>query len=54
VVQAHQVALAAEHALIHAVPRLAAANVHTDHAGNSDVPDPHAALNHHPAVGLTG
>ncbi|MET7912498.1 cation diffusion facilitator family transporter [Streptomyces avermitilis] len=45
VVQAHDLAVAAEHALIHAVPRLTAATVHTDHtAGGSD---PHAALAHH-------
>ncbi|MFD9406573.1 cation diffusion facilitator family transporter [Streptomyces sp. NPDC059989] len=31
VVQAHELAVAAEHALIHAVPRLTAATVHTDH-----------------------
>ncbi|MEU9118427.1 cation diffusion facilitator family transporter [Streptomyces sp. NPDC048506] len=48
VVQAHALAVAAEHALIHAVPRLAAATVHTDHT--SDGTDPHAALAHHGAV----
>ncbi|MCX5380568.1 cation diffusion facilitator family transporter [Streptomyces sp. NBC_00091] len=31
VVQAHELALAAEHALIHAIPRMTAATVHTDH-----------------------
>ncbi|GAA3373481.1 cation diffusion facilitator family transporter [Streptomyces racemochromogenes] len=31
VVQAHELALAAEHALIRAIPRMAAATVHTDH-----------------------
>ncbi|MCY0921528.1 cation diffusion facilitator family transporter [Streptomyces sp. H27-G5] len=31
VVQAHELAEAAEHALVHAVPRLIAATVHTDH-----------------------
>ncbi|QHC26422.1 cation diffusion facilitator family transporter [Streptomyces sp. GS7] len=45
VVQAHEVAVAAEHALIHAVPRLTAATVHTDHL--TDGTDPHAALSHH-------
>ncbi|QTZ93206.1 cation transporter [Streptomyces auratus AGR0001] len=45
VVQAHALAVAAEHALIHAVPRLTAATVHTDHT--SDGTDPHAALAHH-------
>nr|WP_093841702.1 cation diffusion facilitator family transporter [Streptomyces aidingensis] len=43
---AHDIAVAAEHALLHAVPRLTAALVHTDPA---PVPghDPHAALAHH-------
>jgi len=45
VVQAHEVAVDAEHALIHAVPRLTAATVHTDHAIHGT--DPHAALAHH-------
>lgn len=45
VVQAHALAVAAEHALIHAVPRLTAATVHTDHTASGD--DPHAALAHH-------
>ncbi|ARF59313.1 cation diffusion facilitator family transporter [Streptomyces gilvosporeus] len=48
VVQAHALAVAAEHALIHAVPRLTAATVHTDHT--SDGTDPHAALAHHLAA----
>ncbi|MFI9077527.1 cation diffusion facilitator family transporter [Streptomyces sioyaensis] len=48
VVQAHALAVAAEHALIHAVPRLTAATVHTDHTDHtSDGTDPHAALAHH-------
>ncbi|MGW1028521.1 cation diffusion facilitator family transporter [Streptomyces sp. NPDC002577] len=47
VVQAHERAVAAEHALIHAVPRLTAATVHTDHLPLSS--DPHAALQHHAA-----
>ncbi|MGW7004950.1 cation diffusion facilitator family transporter [Streptomyces sp. NPDC054933] len=46
VVQAHALAVAAEHSLIHAVPRLTAATVHTDHTGGSGQ-DPHAALAHH-------
>lgn len=50
VVQAHRLAVAAEHALIHAVPRLAAATVHTDHA-HPGGHDPHAALAHHPGHG---
>ncbi|MFV5995699.1 cation diffusion facilitator family transporter [Streptomyces sp. NPDC056231] len=45
VVQAHALAVTAEHALIHAVPRLVAATVHTDHT--ADHGDPHAALAHH-------
>ncbi|GLX54074.1 cation efflux system protein [Streptomyces hygroscopicus subsp. hygroscopicus] len=48
VVTAHQVAVAAEHALIHAVPRLTAATVHTDHTDHGS--DPHAALAHHAAA----
>ncbi|MGW8949237.1 cation diffusion facilitator family transporter [Streptomyces sp. NPDC055709] len=46
VVQAHSVAVAAEHALLHAVPRLAGATVHIDH-GHATGQDPHAALAHH-------
>jgi cation diffusion facilitator family transporter len=52
---AHQVAVDAEHALLHAVPRLTAAVIHADptQAGEDD---PHAALAHHhsapPARGL--
>ncbi|WP_052852895.1 cation diffusion facilitator family transporter [Streptomyces avicenniae] len=45
VVAAHEVAVRAEHALIHAVPRLTAATVHIDHSPLGD--DPHAALRHH-------
>ncbi|MFG3112966.1 cation diffusion facilitator family transporter [Streptomyces sp. NPDC048197] len=48
VVQAHALAVAAEHALIHAVPRLTAATVHTDHTTEgTGIADPHAALAHH-------
>ncbi|MFE2857271.1 cation diffusion facilitator family transporter [Streptomyces lavendulae] len=50
VVQAHHLAVAAEHALIHAVPRLTAATVHTDHV-HPGGHDPHAALAHHPGHG---
>jgi cation diffusion facilitator family transporter len=42
-VQAHQVAVDAEHALIHAIPRLSAALVHAD-------PQPHDGLDHHAAL----
>ncbi|MFD3682351.1 cation diffusion facilitator family transporter [Streptomyces sp. NPDC058613] len=48
VVRAHALAVAAEHALIHAVPRLTAATVHTDHAPTPDG-DPHTPLAHHTA-----
>jgi len=44
VVQAHDVAVRAEHALIHAIPRLAAASVHADPL---DGTDHHAVLAHH-------
>ncbi|MFF4697999.1 cation diffusion facilitator family transporter [Streptomyces chattanoogensis] len=48
VVAAHRLAVAAEHALIHAVPRLTAATVHTDHAPvDAAAGDPHAVLAHH-------
>lgn len=47
VVQAHRLAVASEHALIHAVPRLATATVHVDHPPVDGGPDPHAALAHH-------
>jgi cation diffusion facilitator family transporter len=46
VVQAHALAVAAEHALLHAVPRLTAATVHTDHTTAADA-DPHGLLAHH-------
>ncbi|MDF9874285.1 cation diffusion facilitator family transporter [Streptomyces sp. NPDC019826] len=46
VVQAHELAVAAEHALIHTVPRLTAATIHTDHAASAGA-DPHTALAHH-------
>ncbi|MFG3104513.1 cation diffusion facilitator family transporter [Streptomyces sp. NPDC048182] len=52
VVEAHELSVTAEHALIHAVPRLTAATVHTDHAAAH--PDPHAPPAHHggrPVVG---
>jgi cation diffusion facilitator family transporter len=41
---AHTIAAEAEHALIHAVPRLTAATVHTDPRADSD---PHELLAHH-------
>ncbi|QKG18620.1 cation diffusion facilitator family transporter [Actinomadura verrucosospora] len=49
IVQAHRVAVDAEHALIHAVPRLTAATVHTDHLTHGN--DPHQPLAHHTGAG---
>ncbi|WP_420716512.1 cation diffusion facilitator family transporter [Streptomyces sp. H27-H1] len=43
---AHQVAVEAEHALLHAVPRLTAALIHADPTRTGDQ-DPHAVLAHH-------
>lgn len=43
IVDAHAIAVEAEHRLIHAVPRLTAAFVHAD-------PQPHAGTDHHEAV----
>ncbi|GGX72854.1 cation efflux system protein [Streptomyces anandii JCM 4720] len=45
--QAHAVAVDAEHALLHAVPRLTAALVHADPAPVPGEADPHLALAHH-------
>lgn len=45
VVQAHTLAVHAEHALIHALPHLTAATIHTDHPPHAT--NPHAALLHH-------
>lgn len=45
--QAHHVAVEAEHALLHAVPKLTAALVHADPAAGPGEADPHAVLNHH-------
>lgn len=45
--QSHAVAVAAEHALLHAVPRLTAALVHADPAPVPGEADPHHALAHH-------
>ncbi len=43
--EAHRVAVLAEHALLHAVPRLTSAMVHADPVPGPD--DPHALLAHH-------
>ncbi|WOX08077.1 cation diffusion facilitator family transporter [Streptomyces sp. N50] len=48
--QAHAVAVAAEHALLHAVPRLTAALVHADPAPVPGEADPHGELAHHHAM----
>ncbi|MFE2883140.1 cation diffusion facilitator family transporter [Streptomyces sp. NPDC059272] len=48
--QAHAVAVAAEHALLHAVPRLTAALVHADPAPVPGEADPHGELAHHTMV----
>ncbi|MFJ4200650.1 cation diffusion facilitator family transporter [Streptomyces sviceus] len=45
--QSHVVAVEAEHALLHAVPRLTAALVHADPAPAPGEIDPHHALAHH-------
>ncbi|MET7452866.1 cation diffusion facilitator family transporter [Streptomyces sp. NPDC005574] len=45
--EAHQIAVEAEHALLHAVPRLTAALVHADPAPVPGQSDPHRALAHH-------
>lgn len=45
--QAHAIAVEAEHALLHAVPRLTAALVHADPASGPGESDPHLALAHH-------
>jgi cation diffusion facilitator family transporter len=50
VVQAHDIAVSAEHALIHAIPRLTAASVHADPLDSADPldrADHHAVLAHH-------
>ncbi|MFF7163276.1 cation diffusion facilitator family transporter [Streptomyces sp. NPDC008086] len=48
--QAHAIAVDAEHALLHAVPRLTAALVHADPAPAPGEADPHLALAHHSAA----
>jgi cation diffusion facilitator family transporter len=46
IVDAHRIAVEAEHRLLHEIPRLTAAIVHTDPVAG-DGEDPHAALEHH-------
>ncbi|MGW2049737.1 cation diffusion facilitator family transporter [Streptomyces sp. NPDC001858] len=48
--QAHAIAVDAEHALLHAVPRLTAALVHADPAPVPGEADPHDPLAHHMAA----
>ncbi|MFJ8467912.1 cation diffusion facilitator family transporter [Streptomyces swartbergensis] len=48
--QAHRIAVDAEHALLHAVPRLTAALVHADPEPASGEADPHLPLAHHAAA----
>jgi cation diffusion facilitator family transporter len=48
--QAHAIAVDAEHALLHAVPRLTAALVHADPAPVPGEADPHLPLAHHAAA----
>jgi cation diffusion facilitator family transporter len=52
-VQAHQVAVAAEHALLHAIPRLAAALVHADPQPDGGA-DPHQILAPHRQASAPG
>jgi len=52
-VQAHQVAVAAEHALLHAIPRLAAALVHADPQPDGGA-DPHRVLAPHRQASAPG
>jgi cation diffusion facilitator family transporter len=46
---AHRIAVEAEHALLHAVPRLTAALIHADPTRTGRQEDPHAVLAHHRA-----
>ncbi|MBR8640387.1 cation transporter [Streptomyces tuirus] len=48
--EAHRIAVDAEHALLHAVPRLTAALVHADPEPAPGEADPHLPLAHHAAV----
>ena len=47
--EAHDVAVEAEHALLHAVPKLTAALVHADPTPQPGAGDPHRTLAHHAA-----
>ncbi|MFF5982461.1 cation diffusion facilitator family transporter [Streptomyces olindensis] len=48
--EAHRIAVDAEHALLHAVPRLTAALVHADPEPSPGEADPHLPLAHHAAA----
>ncbi|KDN73801.1 cation diffusion facilitator family transporter [Streptomyces olindensis] len=48
--EAHRIAVDAEHALLHAVPRLTAALVHADPEASPGEADPHLPLAHHAAA----
>src|SRR5215210_3990156 len=48
IVEAHDIATAAEHALLHGVPKLVAATVHV--SPHDDGHDHHAELAHHPTA----
>jgi divalent metal cation (Fe/Co/Zn/Cd) transporter len=48
--QGHHVTVEAEHALLHAVPKLTAAHIHADAAPAAGQPDPHHLLTHHAAA----
>jgi divalent metal cation (Fe/Co/Zn/Cd) transporter len=48
--RAHHIAVEAEHALPHAVPKLTAALVHADPAPVPGESDPHLTLAHHAVV----
>ena len=52
-VQAHQIAVAAEHALLHAIPRLSAALVHADPRSSGGA-DPHQILAPHRQPSASG
>jgi cation diffusion facilitator family transporter len=53
-VQAHRVTVAAEHALLHAIPRLAAALVHADPQSQDGVDHHEILATHRPAPALPG
>ncbi|OEU96747.1 cation diffusion facilitator family transporter [Streptomyces oceani] len=48
--EGHRVAVETEHALLHALPKLSAAHIHTDTVPSDEQPDPHQLLAHHAAA----